>query len=120
MIDFFLERKYNMTMFSVTEKAKKYLLEQLQQQDKHYVKLTVKGGGCAGFSYDYSFTDATELGDFVVDLDGNEHGFVVDGMSLLYVAGTELDYITDLAGSSLKLTNPNETSSCGCGKSFAI
>lgn len=106
-------------MISVSEKAKLYLNQQLDQQQHQFVKLAVKGGGCAGFSYDYSFTDAMDSTDFMVDI-GQGRGFLVDGMSLMYVAGTELDYITDLAGSALKLRNPNETSSCGCGKSFAI
>lgn len=106
-------------MISVTEKAKLYLAEQLNANNHKFVRLSVKGGGCAGFSYDYEFTDSEEPLDFKVDLDGN-HGFLVDGTSLMYVIGTELDYITDLAGSALKLRNPNETSSCGCGKSFAI
>ena len=104
-------------MITVSEKASRYLKEQLK--DHSYVKLSVKGGGCAGFSYDYSFCDEADPMDFKIDL-GDGKAFLVDGMSLMYVAGTELDYITDLAGSALKLRNPNETSSCGCGKSFAI
>lgn len=106
-------------MISVSEKAKLYLSDQLLSNNSRYVKLTVKGGGCAGFSYDYSFCNDKDPMDFEVDLEYGR-GFLVDGMSLMYVAGTELDYITDLAGSALKLRNPNETSSCGCGKSFAI
>ena len=106
-------------MISVTEKAKLYLAEQLNNNNYRFVRLSVKGGGCAGFSYDYSFTNEKDSFDFKVDIDENR-GFLVDGTSLMYVIGTELDYITDLAGSALKLRNPNETSSCGCGKSFAI
>lgn len=105
-------------MITITETAKNYLNEQLLKQNRPYIKLSVKGGGCAGFSYDYSFEDAKDAMDFEIPLaDG---AFLVDGMSFMYVAGTELDYVSDLAGSALKLRNPNETSSCGCGKSFAI
>lgn len=106
-------------MITVTETAKNYLNDQLLKHNNRYVKLTVKGGGCAGFSYDYSFCNEKDPMDFEVDL-GFERGFLVDGMSFMYVAGTELDYVSDLAGSALKLSNPNETSSCGCGKSFAV
>lgn len=106
-------------MITITEKAKNYLNEQLSKQSHRYVKLSVKGGGCAGFSYDYSFSDEKDPMDFEIPLN-DSHSFLVDGMSFMYVAGTELDYITDLAGSALKLRNPNETSSCGCGKSFAV
>jgi iron-sulfur cluster assembly protein len=106
-------------MITVTETAKNYLNEQLAKQHQHYVKLSVKGGGCAGFSYDYSFSDEKDPLDLEIEL-GLGRGFLVDGMSLMFVAGTQLDYVSDLAGSSLKLINPNETSSCGCGKSFAV
>ena len=105
-------------MLTITENAKNYLNEQLLKHNNgfgsRYVKLTVKGGGCAGFSYDYSFTDTKESDDLEVDL-GFGRAFLVDGLSLMYVIGTELDYVTELGGSSLKLRNPNETSSCGCG-----
>lgn len=106
-------------MINLTDSAKNYILNQCNQSGHRYVKLSVKGGGCAGFSYDYSFCDDLDKGDVKVDVD-SEHGFVVDGFSLLYVIGTELDYVSDLGGSSLKIRNPNETSSCGCGKSFAV
>lgn len=106
-------------MITITENAKNYLNDQLLKQNHRYVKLSVKGGGCAGFSYDYSFCNEKDPMDFEIDL-GFGRGFIVDGLSLMYVAGTELDYVTDLAGSALKLKNPNETSSCGCGKSFAV
>ena len=106
-------------MITVTENAQNYLDNQLLKHNSRYVKLTVKGGGCAGFSYDYSFCSEKQADDFEIDL-GLGRGFLVDGMSLMFVAGTQLDYVSDLAGSSLKLINPNETSSCGCGKSFAV
>jgi iron-sulfur cluster assembly accessory protein len=106
-------------VITVSDKAKTYLTEQLDQSHHHFVRLSVRGGGCAGFSYDYEFCDATEPLDFRVDID-EDKAFLVDGTSLMYVIGTELDYISDLSGSALKLINPNEKSSCGCGKSFSI
>lgn len=106
-------------MFKITQNAQDYLDDQLLKHNSRYVKLTVKGGGCAGFSYDYSFCNEKQTSDFEVEL-GFGRSFLIDGLSLMYVAGTELDYVTDLAGSALKLKNPNETSSCGCGKSFAV
>ncbi len=108
-----------MTMITITENAREYLIDKLWKSNIRYVKLTVKGGGCAGFSYDYSFCNDKDPSDIEVDL-GHDCGFLIAGMSLMYVLGTELDYISDLSGSALKLRNPNETSSCGCGKSFAV
>ena len=106
-------------MITVSDKAKIYLTKQLEQSRHNFVRLSVKGGGCAGFSYDYEFCDQLEPLDFRVDIDEGR-AFLVDGTSLMFVIGTELDYISDLSGSALKLINPNEKSSCGCGKSFAI
>ena len=56
-------------MITVSDKAKTYLTEQLDQSHHHFVRLSVRGGGCAGFSYDYEFCDATEPLDFKVDID---------------------------------------------------
>lgn len=106
-------------MITITEKAKTYLSQQCENAGHPFVKLSIRGGGCAGFSYEYEFADQPDPLDFKVELDGGK-GFLVDGMAFMYVVGTELDYVTDLAGSALKLRNPNESSTCGCGKSFAI
>jgi iron-sulfur cluster assembly protein len=108
-------------VISLTDRAKQYLLNACINEKKPGVKLEVKGGGCAGFSYDYNFIDQQSRDplDFIVNLD-DQHTFVVDGMSLLYLAGTELDYEQRLGSSSLVFKNPNETSSCGCGKSFSV
>ena len=106
-------------MITVTEKAKTYLTQQCETAGHPYVKLSVRGGGCAGFSYEYEFADQPDALDFIIELDAGK-SFLVDGHAFMYVAGTELDYVTDLAGSALKLRNPNEVSTCGCGKSFAI
>jgi iron-sulfur cluster assembly accessory protein len=107
-------------MFSLTPNAQDYIKHVCEDHKKSAVRLQVKGGGCSGFTYDYQFIDdgQIEKEDFVIDL--KECKFVVDGMSVFYVAGTELDYETSLAGSSLKLNNPQQKSSCGCGKSFSI
>lgn len=104
---------------TVSLSAAAYLLEQCQNQGHKRVKLSVLGGGCAGFSYKYSFIDELSDGDIAIDL-GESHQFVVDGMALVYVLGTHLDYVRELGGSYLALSNPNETSSCGCGSSFAV
>jgi iron-sulfur cluster assembly accessory protein len=79
----------------------------------------VLGGGCAGFSYQYDFCSEFDDQDEIINLD-DEYKFVIDSTSLLFVLGTHLDYVNELGSSALKIINPNETSSCGCGKSFAI
>ena len=107
-------------MITVTNSARDYLLSQLQKNNKESILLEVQGGGCAGFSYNYTFLDGVSSPiDIVVPL-GQEKSLVIDGHSLMYVIGTELHYEEKLGGSQLVFNNPNEKSSCGCGKSFSV
>ncbi len=108
-------------MISITESAKKQLKDLCESHQKWAVKLSVKGGGCAGFTYDWSFLDnETQLDtlDEVIDVDSKK--FVVDGVSVMYVLGTQLDYKKEIFGSNFVFSNPNVTSKCGCGTSFAV
>ena len=82
------------------------------------LRLSVSGGGCSGFQYGFDLTEDGEPDDIVIERDGVT--MLVDSMSLLYVTGAEVDYVTDLVGSSFQVKNPNAQSSCGCGSSFAI
>ena len=105
---------------SVTETARNYLIDSCITANKPGIKIQVKGGGCAGFSYEYNFLDeAIKPFDGVVDL-SDDKKLVVDGMSLMYVIGTVLDYEQKLGSSALVFKNPNEVSSCGCWKSFSV
>ena len=78
------------------------------------LRLRVVGGGCSGFSYDLYF-DPAQDGDKTFDSNGVQ--LVVDQMSLMYLMGTEVDYIEGLHGAGFKFNNPNVTGSCGCGSS---
>lgn len=86
-------------------------------EDDQALRLRVVGGGCSGFSYDLYFDAKTEL-----DRELTQHGvrMVVDQMSLMYLLGTEIDYVEGLAGAGFKFNNPNVKSTCGCGSSFAV
>jgi len=81
------------------------------------LRLRVVGGGCAGFSYDLYFDAPTEV-DQQFELSGVK--VVVDEMSLMYLVGTEIDYVEGLSGAGFKFQNPNVKSTCGCGSSFAV
>jgi iron-sulfur cluster assembly accessory protein len=81
------------------------------------LRVRVVGGGCAGFSYDLYFDTRTELDR---DFDINGVKVIVDEMSLMYLMGTEIDYIESLQGAGFKFNNPNVKSTCGCGSSFAV
>jgi len=101
-------------VLSVTEKAKNYLQNMAISKGSHYISLQVKGGGCSGFQYDWSFTDDTEGGKLIEDI------LVVDTLSEMFLFGCVVDYVEELGGSYLKVVNPNATASCGCGESFAV
>ena len=81
------------------------------------LRLRVVGGGCAGFSYDLYFDSPTEV-DQQFSVAGVK--VVVDEMSLMYLVGTEIDYVEGLSGAGFKFTNPNVKSTCGCGSSFSV
>ena len=88
-----------------------------KQRKPAILRLSVDGGGCAGFSYRFGLGEA-EQGDSVAMTDGVS--LVVDPVSLELVAGSEVDYVEDLGGASFKVTNPNAASGCGCGSSFGV
>jgi iron-sulfur cluster assembly accessory protein len=81
------------------------------------LRLRVVGGGCAGFSYDLYFDEAAEV-DRQFEIQGVK--VVVDEMSLMYLVGTEIDYVEGLQGAGFKFNNPNVKSTCGCGSSFSV
>ena len=81
------------------------------------LRLRVVGGGCAGFSYDLYFDEPAEV-DRQVEIQGVK--VVVDEMSLMYLVGTEIDYVEGLQGAGFKFNNPNVKSTCGCGSSFSV
>lgn len=82
------------------------------------LRLAVSGGGCSGFSYGFSLDDKRGDEDRLFE----EHGvaLVVDETSLDLLAGSTIDYVEDLVGSSFAVKNPNASSTCGCGSSFAV
>ena len=106
--------------FSVTENAARRIGAILakEQQDGLKLRISVSGGGCSGFQYGFALDDRSEDGDIAVERDGAR--VVIDGMSLLYMIGCEVDYVEDLTGAYFRVSNPNASSSCGCGNSFAI
>ena len=81
------------------------------------LRLSVDGGGCAGFSYKFALGDP-EPHDARSVTDGVT--LVVDPISLDLLAGSAVDYVEDLGGSAFKVTNPNAASGCGCGSSFSV
>ena len=110
-----------MKLFDITDKAKTQMEGLLSKNpDKYAVSLSVLGGGCAGFKYDWGFTNKDAIGKDDILEDWGTGRFVVDESSLLYVTGTQIDYKEEVFGSQFEISNPNSKSSCGCGESFGV
>ena len=81
-------------------------------------RITVQGGGCSGFQYEFKLDSQMNDDDVTFPRDGAV--LVTDETSLDLIAGSEVDFVEDLMGAYFQVKNPNATSSCGCGTSFAI
>ena len=82
------------------------------------LRLSVDGGGCAGFQYKFGLAEAVDKDDAIAEQDGVR--LVVDPVSLDLVRGSAVDYVENMGGASFRVTNPNAASGCGCGTSFSI
>ena len=100
-------------MLSITDSAKQYLNKMIENENKRYVTLDVKGGGCSGFRYEWNFSDEVS-GNLIDDI------LVIDVMAEMFLFGCTVDYVQELGSSYLTVVNPNATASCGCGESFAV
>jgi iron-sulfur cluster assembly protein len=108
-------------MVSVTETARKKIFSLLEEEgldNQAYVKVGVSSGGCSGLSYNLDFTAERTKEDKLIE--DNEIRILIDKKSLLYLAGTILDFSGGLNGKGFTFNNPNATRTCGCGESFAV
>ena len=108
-------------MIKVAESASKKLKGIITEQgytDKHFVRVSVEGGGCSGLQYKLDFDDQMKEGD--QEFEDNDIKVVVDVKSFLYLAGTTLEYSDGLNGKGFAFNNPNASRTCGCGESFAV
>ena len=107
-------------MVLLTDKAAEKIREirgEENIEEGYALRLKVQGGGCSGFSYDLYFDQPQET-DRPFELKGVK--LICDEMSLMYLLGTEVDYVEGLHGAGFKFNNPNVKSTCGCGSSFSV
>ena len=98
-----------------TDKAIKQINNLLSQKDKgSFFRIAIKGGGCSGFKYDFSFDKNPKDEDFKFN------NILIDKASADLLKGSEVDYTSELIGDSFKISNPQSKSSCGCGVSFSL
>jgi iron-sulfur cluster insertion protein len=107
-------------MINITQAANEKIRDLLAEENDPTLKLRafVQGGGCSGFQYGFSFDNEQTEDDFAIDGDGIQ--VLVDAMSYQYLQGATIDYKEELMGSSFVITNPNASSTCGCGSSFTV
>jgi iron-sulfur cluster assembly accessory protein len=89
-----------------------------KQSKPAILRLSVEGGGCSGFQYQFGLADEAASDDSISDTDGVR--LVVDPVSLELVAGCTVDFVESLGGAAFRVENPNATAGCGCGSSFAV
>lgn len=108
-------------MINITDRAKARITELLTEESNPNLKLRtfVQGGGCAGFSYGFTFDEEVAEDDFAFPVN-DDWDVVVDAMSMQYLEGSVIDYKEDLMESRFVIDNPNAATSCGCGSSFSV
>jgi iron-sulfur cluster assembly accessory protein len=86
--------------------------------EKTALRVSVEGGGCSGFSYKFDLVNDRADDDIIIEK--NNARVLIDSMSVIYMEGSEIDFVDNLMGQSFQIKNPNAVASCGCGTSFAI
>jgi len=98
-----------------TDNAIKQINLLLSKKDNSdFFRIAIKGGGCSGFKYDFSFEKKPN------DEDLKFNNILIDKTSADLLKGSEVDYVSELIGDSFKISNPQSKSSCGCGVSFSL
>ncbi|WP_460538769.1 HesB/IscA family protein [Echinicola sediminis] len=108
-------------MIIISDQAKERILELKREEGRkehENIRVSVKGGGCSGLMYDLGFDENIADNDQVFEDKGIK--IIVDKKSLLYLAGTTLEFSDGLNGKGFQFVNPNASRTCGCGESFAI
>jgi iron-sulfur cluster assembly accessory protein len=104
---------------ALTEQAAKRIVALLSNETTGAVfRVSVEGGGCSGFQYQFAIDKAPAPDDALVERDGAR--VAIDPASLGFLAGAKIDFVDDLMGQSFRIENPNAVSSCGCGTSFSL
>ena len=109
----------NTNNISISKNAAEKIKNIISSQEKGLIlKISVLGGGCAGFSYQFDLVKELDKGDLLLEENGAK--VLIDEVSIPYLEGSIIDYKNDLIGQAFEIKNPNATSSCGCGTSFSM
>ncbi|MDB2415078.1 iron-sulfur cluster insertion protein ErpA [Rickettsiales bacterium] len=110
----------NGSNFKVTDSAAKRIGELLAEEEDKSVKfrITVLGGGCSGFQYNFDFSNEKNDDDHVFANNGIE--VLIDDTSMEFLDNSQIDYVQTLGSAAFVISNPNTTAECGCGNSFSV
>ena len=110
-----------MAEFNITDNAAKRLNDIIakdKMDEASMLRISILGGGCSGFQYNMDFDTTKNADDTIFEKDGAK--VVIDETSLDLLGGSELDFVQNMTMQQFVVQNPNATSSCGCGSSFAL
>ena len=97
-----------------TDSAKIQIEKITKSEEKKYFRISVQGGGCSGFKYNFSFDDKIQKDDILFNKT------IIDKQSLDIIAGSIVDFKKEMIGESFSIKNPKASASCGCGLSFSV
>ncbi len=107
------------TDVTLSDRAALRISEIVENEDKtKMLRVSVSGGGCSGFQYGFDLEASRNDDDLVIE----KHGatVLIDSVSLMYMTGSEIDFVDDIIGAAFQIKNPNATAACGCGTSFSV
>ena len=107
-----------MNKIEITDNAQEHIASVLKKDSANYFRITVLGGGCAGFQYKFDFEKLKKPDDILIE--DTKINVLIDQISMEFIENSKIDYVHELIGSSFKISNPKASSSCGCGTSFSI
>jgi len=110
--------KKMMDPITLTEAATLQINKLCQENDCYAISLNMKGGGCAGFEYQWGTVSKEEIEENDIVIECNPGYFVIGSSSLMFLLGSTIDYTKSIIGSTFEIKNPNAQSSCGCGVSI--
>jgi iron-sulfur cluster assembly protein len=114
------DKRGKQAVLQVTPAAVAQLRKLIEQHnpDAFGIRVGVREGGCNGMTYKMDFATEKDAGDEEIDVDGVR--LLIDPMSMMYLIGTEMDFVTETMAANFVFRNPNESGRCGCGESFSV
>jgi iron-sulfur cluster assembly accessory protein len=105
-----------MSIVTLTDTAKAQIDAICEENNCYAVSLNLKGGGCAGFEYDWAAVETeADVEEHDIVIDSTTGKFVIGATAVMYMIGTEINYKKDIMGATFEVNNPNAQSACGCG-----